>query len=535
MNGDDVGATINDAEPLTVPSVPWPDPAPLPAGLKPVLTFDPEWLPPAIRPWVEDIVERLQVPADYIATPVLVALGGVIGNRIRIRPQAKTSWTEACNLWALIIGRPGVMKSPSIEEALAPLKMLEYEANTANAKALRDHAISVESCRIRRDAEVARFKAAIKSALKSGVEPDLKVIAEPEAPVARRFIVTDVSYEKLGEILADNPQGVLAHRDEIAGLLKSLAEERNASARGFYLSAWSGTGSYAFDRISRGHVRIESACLSIVGSTQPGKIASFVRHAINGGDGDDGMLQRFSLVCWPDLPPNWKNVDRYPDTEARREVVAIFRSLAEMTPEDAAAVFDDITGVAFLRFTLEGLRLFEGWRSDLEHRLRSMENPALESHLAKFRKAVPALALIHWLASGGSGAVGAISVDAAIKLAKYLESHAVRLYSSARVVDAEAARLILAKVRRGDLTDGFTARDIKQRDWAGLTHSAVVDSALALLAEYDWTAPMTVQTGGRSKTAFTINPKAMAANCQKTEDFLKTRQRGHPQNPQKSF
>ena len=47
------------------------------------------------------------------------------------------------------------------------------------------------------------------------------------------------------------------------------------------------------------------------------------------------------------------------------------------------------------------------WRADLENRLHKGDMaPALESHLAKYRKLVPALALINHLADGGAGPIG---------------------------------------------------------------------------------------------------------------------------------
>jgi hypothetical protein len=55
--------------------------------------------------------------------------------------------------------------------------------------------------------------------------------------------LNDTSYEKLGEILADNPNGVMAYRDELLSMLKVLDKEEHVAARGFYLTAWSGKAS----------------------------------------------------------------------------------------------------------------------------------------------------------------------------------------------------------------------------------------------------------------------------------------------------
>src|SRR3546814_10544767 len=79
-----------------------------------------------------------------------------------------------------------------------------------------------------------------------------------------------------------------------------------------------------------------------------------------------------------------------------------------MTPDRICAAFDPYDkGGAYLRVDDAGFELFREWRAGLEHRLRSGElHPAVESHLAKYRKLVPSLALIHHLAGFGSGAVG---------------------------------------------------------------------------------------------------------------------------------
>jgi hypothetical protein len=210
--------------------------------------------------------------------------------------------------------------------------------------------------------------------------------------------------------LAHNPEGVLAFRDELVSLLKHLDDERNASARGFYLTAWNGTSGYTFDRIVRGMTHIDAACLSLLGSTQPGRLAEYMRRSQ--GAGDDGMIQRFSLLIWPDQGPVWKHVDRYPDSEARKTAWGAFDQLDQITPAFVGAEVDDFGGLPFLRFEDPAQEAFDEWRKELEMRLRRGDlSPALESHLAKFRKLVPALALTSHLADGGRGCYPACKND----------------------------------------------------------------------------------------------------------------------------
>jgi hypothetical protein len=67
--------------------------------------------------------------------------------------------------------------------------------------------------------------------------------------------------------------------------------------------------------------------------------------------------------------------------------------------------------VPFLRFDPAAQELFDGWRAELEQRLRAEdEHPVLLSHLAKYRSLMPALALIlHVIDGVDAGVSGPVS------------------------------------------------------------------------------------------------------------------------------
>ena len=46
----------------------------------------------------------------------------------------------------------------------------------------------------------------------------------------------------------------------VVGLLRSLDQEANSEARGFFLSGWNGSDGYTFDRIIRGCKRLDALC-----------------------------------------------------------------------------------------------------------------------------------------------------------------------------------------------------------------------------------------------------------------------------------
>jgi putative DNA primase/helicase len=485
-------------------------PIPLPPAIPPVEPFDSKMLPDKLRPWVEDIVERLDCPPEFVAIPAIVAAGSVLGRKIGIRAQAHTEWTEVPNLWGMIVGRPGVMKTPAMTEALKPIYRLEAEANAGNKVANDEFSAQSALIKLQRTAKEAAAKRDAKDDKKVDYG-EISRLRDPVVPPQKRFVVVDTSYEMLGVILADNPDGVLVVRDEIVSLLKQLDRDENAPARGFYLSAWDGKGSYTFDRILRGHVHIPACCLSMIGSTQPGRIAEYLKAAVSGGGKDDGFAQRFGLLVWPDTNKPWHECDRVPDFQVRRAVDLVFDRLKSKTAMEVRATFDEGDPLPFLRLDTEALDYFRDWRRGLESAVRKTDiHPALESCLGKQRGLIPRLALIFHLIDDGGGPVGLSAIRRAASWAPYLDSHARRAYASVTTGEIAAAKQILEKLESGNLSPSFTAREIRRMGWSGLGRKEDIESALELLVDHQWVSTEKLDTGGRPTQVYTLNMNAFA-------------------------
>ena len=241
----------------------WPEPKPLPSSLLPVMSFDPDMVPACLGPWIGDIADRMQCPPDFVAIPAVVALASTLGRKIAVRPQSRTDWVEVPNLWGCIVGRPGAMKSPAMAEALKPLNRLEAEARARNEEQLKEYQLDLTAHKLKQE----EGQKAARAAIKAGADDVREFIGfdEPVKPAARRYIVGDTTYEALGEILVSNPNGILAFRDELISLLKTLDREEYINARGFFLTGWNGTSGYPFDRIGRGSTYIDAVCISLLG------------------------------------------------------------------------------------------------------------------------------------------------------------------------------------------------------------------------------------------------------------------------------
>jgi putative DNA primase/helicase len=485
---------------------PWPDPEPLPTALPPVAPFVADLLPDALRPWIGDIAERMQCPPDYPAVGALVTLSSVVGRQVGIRPKRHDDWTVVPNLWGIVVGRPSLLKTPAIQEPIRMVEVLEAIARKDHENAERDHAADALVAEAKGKEAKARIGKAIKagdSALAHALAAEVAV--DPDPLVRRRYLTQDPTVEKLGELLRDNPRGILVFRDEILGFLRSLDREGREGSRAFFLEAWNGTGRFTFDRIGRGTVEVEAACVSVLGAIQPGPLGDYLVVAIRGGMGDDGLVQRFQLAVWPDAPGTWRNVDRWPDTQARRAAREVYARLDALDPKAIGATQDEGDTLPWLRFDEEAQGEFDAWRGDLEARLRTGDlHPALESHLAKYRSLVPSLALLcHLCDLPEGGPVGAVSLLRALAWAEYLETHARRIYAPALAPDMAAA--VELDRRLCDLPSPFTARDVYRKNWRYLDADGTA-AALIVLADYHRIRAEASEGPGRPTVRYEVNP-----------------------------
>lgn len=478
-------------------------PEPLPT-LPDVLPFDYDYLPGGLRPFVRDISERMQCPPDFAAVSVFVMMATIIGRKVGIRPMRHNDWLVICNLWGAVVGNSGVMKSPTLSASLSPIKRLQQWAFEEYNNKIGDHVAQEELAKLQKAVAKSEAKKKLGKDQSADVAGLLKTVAGEDAPILNRYITNNASYEALGELMMENPNGLLVEADEIIGLLKQLDASGQEVARSFYLTAADGDKSYTFDRIIRGKgLHIPALCLSIIGGIQPGVLAEYVRQATGGGAGADGLLQRFGLMVYPDISPNWKEVDRYPDKMAKDAVNALANRLDNLQSDAISAELDQYETMPFLRFDDAAQSLFSEWRADLEKRLRSGdEHPSIVSHLSKYRKLIPSLALINHLCDDGIGPINETALLRAIAFSEYLESHARRIYSYATRPDIDAAKTLLKKLSAGKLATPFKVRDIYRAGWTGLETPQKAQSAISLLIEYKHLTEEELATGGRSTSQF---------------------------------
>jgi hypothetical protein len=226
--------------PTTIKSGIWSEPKPIETTLPPVKNLDPDMLPEAVRAYVLDVADRQQSPPDFAAVAALCGLASLAGNKVRVRPKQHDDWQVVPNLWGAIIGRPNAMKSPAMQSALAPVYALQDTVRKEWEIAQRE--VSIEAALSELDATDAGKKAA--AAVKKGDQEEAKRLlaaqagGDSEDVPCPRLIINDATVEKLGELMNENPRGLLLIRDELPGFLARMESEDHQSERAFYLEAF---------------------------------------------------------------------------------------------------------------------------------------------------------------------------------------------------------------------------------------------------------------------------------------------------------
>jgi len=300
-----------------------PEPEAIGQHLPPVPALDPKLIPAPLRAWIADVAHRMQCPLDYCAVGALVALAGVVGASIGIKPKRRDDWLVVPNLWGGVIGPPSKKKTPALTDMLKALGRLESSAasGTQQAKAsAADPETKIKQKILKQELEAAIKAERSAAALTEGADAyaDAKgkrprnnlqktapraaaviklelaaLTAPPTGTLQARFRTNDATIEALHDLLSANPRGILVFRDELVGLLKGWEKQGHEQDRSFYLEAWNGHGSFPLDRIGRGHVICDNMCVSILGGTQPDKVRGYLYQA---RQENDGLLQRFQLL-----------------------------------------------------------------------------------------------------------------------------------------------------------------------------------------------------------------------------------------------
>jgi hypothetical protein len=471
--------------------VDWPEPLPLAKDLRAAPTFDYDMLPDVFVDFVRDASERMGAPPDYLAVPLMLSAAAALGSGWAVCPKANDKgWKETAVLWGGIVARPGAKKTPSLTLAAAPLNRIEAQLGAAYLRAKADYQLA-----------------------KQLAKNDQSLLLGLQEPQKERARIQDTTYQKLVQICSASPKGVMAQWDEIAGMISAWRMKGQEAARGFFLTAWSGDQPYTLDRVEGGTTHVAQLFIVISGGVQPSVLGSLVRDAKQNGAANDGLIQRFQLMVYPDDTLVPTDVDRRADELAQNRAWGAVERLRAITPAGLGVEEEASRGRGILHFSSEAQSLFNTLRHKIEAKAKGPTcDPLLASHFSKMPGAIAKLAMLLHLLDGGRCDISIEATSRAAMWSNYLRGHAERIYSLCHVADEDGANRLLAGLKARALTDGFTAFDLKRKGWHGLKSDENIESALARLLEAGWLRPQHLPgaEGGRPTVRYIINPKTGA-------------------------
>ena len=372
--------------------------------------FPVEAMPAPCRRLVEEATDALGCAPELVALPMLAALSSAIGASRVI--EIKGGWREGTTLFLAAVASPGAMKTPAAKVAKKPVFDRQRGQGRAYAEDKEDYKREL------REWEVER-----RDAAKAG-EPAPE---EPEPPSMGRSVASDTTIEALVSILETNPRGLLVHKDELTGWVRSMDQYKGGkgSDRQHWLSLWS-NDEVVVDRKSRQGepIILPRPFVSLFGGIQPSMLSEL------GGVTEDGLMDRF-LFCYPE-PRHIRFNDHEIRAEAEAEYASLYHALSEIRlPTDKHGDPNPRS----LKLSTEARNLFAGAVDALAAEAVKPGFPSrLEGVWSKLRGYLARLSLVLAVcrcaqARNWDERVEGEDVRAATKLLAYFRAHARRVYA----------------------------------------------------------------------------------------------------------
>ena len=426
-------------------------------------------LPEAFQRYVERVARLKVCPPEYVAVPMLVAAGTVLGNVARIRLNG--TWSESSNLFAALIGDPGSKKTPAIQQAIRPVTRLQRKL----------------ALKFKKDYELYKRELEDWEA-----KPKKERGPQPVPPEYRHVIVNDVTIEKLAEIMAASKGLILAH-DELAGWVRGMDQYRGGqgSDRQHYLSMWSGSTIKVDRKNSPIPVSVEAPCLGVVGGIQPEMLSELA----DAKGRNDGFLDRL-LWCYPvPMADRWVGDDG--SSDPIEELDAIFDALYKcygVTDMGGNHVPVEI------HLSQEADTIWQFWYAEhVEDRNNGRLPQNLAGPWAKMGSQLARITLILHMIDAPTTSVSAETIGRAIRIVEYFKAHARKVFGELSESRGGIDLKILAALKKhGDMTQ----YEIQRKVFSGHLSAEKVRSALGTLEERGLARSEKAETGGRPSTVW---------------------------------
>jgi hypothetical protein len=303
----------------------------------------------------------------------------------------------------ILVGRPGMGKTPPLDFAFRPIRKLD-------AKVIKQFKIDMEN-----------YNSILENQKgKKDERPPL-----PSKPILKRTIISDFTPEALIRALNDNPRGVAVYVDEIMGMFNAVNQYSKGQLIEQLLTAFSGKPLDVSRCSMPIPIHIERPLINIVGTMQTTR----VHELVDKGYKDNGLLDRIIFVYpssqeisdWPiDEDSTASSFEKY--SALWEDIINRICEICFITDENNDYALQNV-----LNFSPEAGAYFTDWRNGLIHKVNQIKDDGLvDSRVMKIPMITARLALVFQILRWACGEVHKDFVDidsikSAIRLSSYFE------------------------------------------------------------------------------------------------------------------
>ena len=352
--------------------------------------------PQKMQQMILDLARTENYSIEFTATSLISAMAAAVGNSCYIR--IKGNWITPPIIYLMLVGKPGVGKTPPLNFAYKPLHDIDTEEHH-KFKALNDEYASV----------VERNKGKKRTEWES----------LPPVPVLHKNIMNDFTPEILMRNHDANLRGVAVVVDEIMGLFNTINRYNNSSFIQQMLSAHNGLPIDVSRCNLNCPLRIDHPCIQIAGTIQTG----IVHELYDMGFKKNGFLDRFLFAFPKDLKITPWIKETKQDAAMIDRPHCVWKEIIDkaVSLPFAEGIFN------VLDLSDEAIDIFYDWHNEnIERQNAITDERLIDTRFAKVPLNTARLALIFQLFRWACGEshkdfVDAESVNAAIRMSDYFE------------------------------------------------------------------------------------------------------------------
>ena len=362
-----------------------------------------EVFPARIQELVLNLARYENLNVEYTASILLSAVATAIGNSCRIR--IKGEWKTSPSLYMMLVGRPGLGKTPPLGFLYQPLRERDDQMYEKYNEEWNAYERALASSGNRRGGEAE----------------DGTLLRKPQLVTT---VISDFTPEAMMSIHQHNPRGIALVVDEIRALFNSVKRYNNRNNLiEDLLTAYSGQPLKVIRKSEARPILIRNPCINIIGSVQTNLLPEIFRTEYMA----NGLLDRFLFVYPKDRKISvWRRNDRNisrPDILGKwRDILARVLDIPCITDEKSNTVSPLV-----INMDDEAEEYFYSWYNGIIEEVNAIEDDnEVESRKMKLNGNAARLALIFQIMkwAAGEGEMLSIepdSVKAAIRMIEYYE------------------------------------------------------------------------------------------------------------------